>query len=131
MNVLFALERTLAERRTANAERRAQRRALHIAMMRFAKLHPMWHEALFDEAFVRHVFARAEGGVDPVTLAREWTRQFRYRDARKREREVCQLVPVAESYLRLLEEAWDEVAPERDRSSRRTPAGGRTEAAPC
>lgn len=109
MNVLTHLERALADVLAKDARRRTQDRALSVAIDRFGKLHPTWHEAFFDETFVRRVFAAADGTVDAPTLAREWTRQFRYHDPRQRERDIRQLEPVADSFLHLLAQAGAEI----------------------
>lgn len=131
MNVLTNLERSLADVLAKDAERRAQHRALEIAMERFRHLHPTWHESLFDDSFVRRVLEAEEGNADARTLAREWTRQFRYRDPRRRERDVRQLEPVADSFLALLAQAKEETDPRRGRGRPRTSAGGHAQPTPC
>lgn len=123
MNVLGNLERRLADMLAKDAQRRTTARALDVAINRFKNLHALWYEALFDEAFVRRVFAAEGGRVDATTLAREWSRQFRYRDARQRERDIRQLEPVAESFLRLFAQANAEIDPEGNPPRRRQPIG--------
>jgi hypothetical protein len=69
-------------------------------------MHPDWHRSLFDDAFLARPDAReAEGRGDAAALARLWTRQFRYRDERRRERDVRLLTGPAGDYLALFGEA--------------------------
>jgi hypothetical protein len=115
----------LARMRKRNGQVRRRRRALVIAMQRFAKLHPEWYESLFDEVFVARLPADAIAEMASTELAREWTRQFTYCDQRRRERDVRQLTPVAESFLRLLLMAEDELAARRSAAPTDAILGGR------
>lgn len=86
--------------------RRARASARRRALTAFAAMHPDWHRSLFDAAFLARPDAReAEGRGDAAALARLWTRQFRYRDERRRERDVRILTGPAGDYLALLHEA--------------------------
>lgn len=131
MNLLTKLERKLSEMLAEDALRRVRRRALDIAMDRFEKLHPAWHESLFDRSFVRRVFSAQEEEIDATMLAREWTRRFRYQDERKRERDVRQLEPVADSFLRLLIQAEHELDGRLQRGPTRMSERNRLEPHPC
>lgn len=86
--------------------RRARAAAERRALAAFAAMHPDWHRSLFDATFLARPDVReaAERG-DAVAMARAWTRQFRYRDERRRERDVRILTGPAGDYLALLEEA--------------------------
>lgn len=104
MDVLIRWQRVLTRTMQEAARRRATRHALGRAMRHFSHLHPHWYGLRFDEAFLTRLPDGLLGEADATALAREWARQFCYRDARQREREVRQLVPVVESFLALLDE---------------------------
>lgn len=104
LKVEHALVRTVARDLRRREERLARERALH----RFARLHPSWHASLFDAAFLARLPEDLHGR-DATGIARAWTRQFRYRDERRRERDVRRLEPVARSFLRLLAETEAEL----------------------
>ena len=84
---------------------RIRRRALQVALWRFARLHPHWYDAMFDDAFLRRLPAASLSEMEASVLAREWTRQFRYHDVRRVERDARLVTPVAESFLALLQAA--------------------------
>jgi hypothetical protein len=113
MNYSIDIRQWLARTRKRNGRARQGRRALVNAMQRFAVLHPDWYESLFDEVFVARLPAESIVEMAPAELAREWTRQFSYRDQRRRELDVRQLTPVAESFLNLLSLAEEELAAPR------------------
>lgn len=61
----------------------------------------------FDKPFLIGRGAEALAARDPEALARAWTTGFRYRDEKKRARDIYLLLPAAESLLELLEaEGW-------------------------
>lgn len=111
--------------------RRLERRAVRIAIARFSKLHPHWYESCFDEVFLRRLPVSRLGAVGAEELALEWTRQFRYSDQRVRNRDVRQVRPVADSFLRLLADVKDElyIATPRGELRDRSPIDGSI--APC
>lgn len=86
--------------------RRARAAAEGRALAAFAAMHPDWHRSLFDAPFLARPDVReaAQRG-DAAAMARAWTRQFRYRDERRRERDVRVLTGPAGDYLALLDEA--------------------------
>lgn len=95
-----------ASRRFAESrDRRAKSGARGVAMDRFSKLHPYWYESAFDETLLERLPPGALDEIDAPGLAREWTRQFRYRDERRRDLDVARLAPVAQSFLSLLKDA--------------------------
>jgi hypothetical protein len=125
MNYSIDIRQWLARTRKRNGRARQGRRALVIAMQRFAMLHPDWYESLFDEVFVARLPAESIAEMAPAELAREWTRQFNYRDQHRRELDVRQLTPVAESFLNLLSLAEEELAAPRSRDRAEAVLGGR------
>lgn len=84
---------------------RREERALQMTTKLFAQMHPVWHDSLFDEPFLRKVGAQRLFTITPRELAYEWSRQFSYRDARRREREVQQVTEIAEQFLTELRQA--------------------------
>ncbi|HEX7038941.1 MAG TPA: hypothetical protein VF202_02385 [Trueperaceae bacterium] len=83
---------------------RRERAALARAAEAFSRLHPAWHGALFDGPFLRRFEPRELLAMDPLELAREWSRQFAFADARRREREVARAAEAAASLKDLLAE---------------------------
>src|SRR5690606_5223571 len=69
-------------------QERSERRALEHTLSAFARIHPTWHGALFDEPFLRRFAPRALLALSPRELAVEWSRQFSYGDQRRRERDI-------------------------------------------
>lgn len=111
--------------------RRLERKAMSLAVWRFSKLHPNWYESCFDEAFLsRLAFSRLKA-IDAEELAREWTRQFRYADQRVRSRDIHQVQPVADSFLRLLGEAKDELRSAATSSASHAPSRIEEPTTPC
>lgn len=124
-SVLDALGRTVRRAYASLVHRRRQRQALRVALSQFSRLHPDWYDAFFDDAFLDRLPASELDRVDGLALAREWARQFRYRDARKRELEVKRLAPVAEDFLMLRARAEANLG----LRTHRPRAGGHTSAA--
>lgn len=89
---------------------RMRSRAMRVAMWRFGRLHPHWYDAMFDASFLRRFPAGSVADMEASALAREWTRQFRYHDVRRIERDARLVTPVAESFLALLQDAQGEEA---------------------
>lgn len=101
---VWRLERALAEALAADARRRAERCALRRALAAFTAHHPHWAASGCDpDLLARPDGAAALAAHDAAALARAWTRRFRYRDERRRERDVRRLEPVAGHLLALLE----------------------------
>lgn len=93
----------------ARASERRERAAVEHALARLAASEPRWYDSWFDRDFVARPGARsAIAARDASGVARAWTEQFRYRDPRRRERDVAQLRPLAESFLDWVEEAGGE-----------------------
>lgn len=90
-----------------SSTRDAGRRALD----QLAQLYPDWHAKRFDAHFVRRIRREWIADRDVEAIAREWTRQFFYEDERQRERDVRQVMVVAETYLMLLAAAQPESHP--------------------
>lgn len=90
--------------RDNNNLRRARRRAVRRAYRQFARRYPRWAQSLFDEYFVEHIAADVltSGLLHPRALAEAWTRQVRYRNEAQRRRHVRQILPVAETFVRLV-----------------------------
>lgn len=109
MKALVRLERKVAQMLEENARRQMKRRSVKRALQRFAQLHPRWYESTFDEWFLARLPTGVLEAGDPAALAREWTGQFRYRDARRRELDIRELTPIAESFLTLLAKAEAEL----------------------
>lgn len=86
-------------------QRRREDQALRTTTRLLAQMHPVWHEQLFDEPFLRKVGAERLFTITPRELAYEWSRQFSYRDARRRERDVKQVTEVADQFLSELRQA--------------------------
>lgn len=84
---------------------RREERALRITSKLLSQMHPVWHQSLFDEPFLRKVGAQRLFTITPRGLAYEWSRQFSYRDARRREREVRQVTQIADEFLVELRQA--------------------------
>lgn len=84
---------------------RREERALRMTTKLLAQMHPVWHQSLFDEPFLRKVGAERLFTITPRELAYEWSRQFSYRDARRREREVRQVTQIADEFLVELRQA--------------------------
>jgi hypothetical protein len=101
----------LADRVRASAGRRAQartrRRALRSAFAAFAAEQPTWAESAFDLRLLDGPGAEALANFDVEALALAWARQFRYVDERRRERDLRQLRPVAETLLARFREALE------------------------
>lgn len=94
----------LPSRRDNGNLRHVRRRAVRRAYRQFAQRYPRWAQSLFDEYFVEHIAAEVltSGLLRPCALAEAWTRQVRYRDEAQRRRHVCQILPVAETFVRLV-----------------------------
>lgn len=86
--------------RDARARRRHEA-ALRRAFGDFRALHAAWAEACFDLHLLRHGGAEAVAAGDAEALALAWCAQFRYRDMRRRERDLRLVTPVAASFLAL------------------------------
>lgn len=102
----------LAEVRQARRDRAALGRALEA----FSYLYPEWHGTLFDLHFLSRFEPRALLDMEPRELALEWSRQFNFRDARRRERDVARLAAAAARFKDLLADELrrgEEVAPAR------------------
>ncbi len=98
---------------------RRERAALARAAEAFSLLHPAWHGALFDEPFLRRFEPRELLTMDPLELAREWSRQFTFADPRRREREVARAAEAAASLKDLLAEELRRSAARRSEPARR------------
>jgi hypothetical protein len=109
MEALLRWQHTLSRVLEENVRQQIRRRSRSRALERFAQLHPRWYESTFDEWFIGRLPPGLLEARDATALAREWTRQFRYRDERRRESDIRRLTPVAESFLNLLESAEAEV----------------------
>lgn len=108
MTPLLKLEHALVRTVARDLRRREERVARERALRRFARLHASWHASLFDAAFLARLPEDLHGR-DATAIARAWTQQFRYRDERRRERDVRRLEPVVGSFLHLLAEAEAEL----------------------
>ena len=84
--------------------RRARRHAVQRAYAQFARRYPRWAQSLFDAYFVNHIAQEllTTGLLRPRALAEAWTQQIRYRDESQRRRHICQLMPVAQIFVRLV-----------------------------
>jgi hypothetical protein len=101
--ILISLELALLRRLAHDASRRARRLAQRRAIARFARIHPIWFESLFDSNLLRSLpedFSKR----DPASVARSWTLQFPYGNEARRERDVERLEPVARDFLQVLAE---------------------------
>lgn len=102
--VWTTLSRLTARQGSPRNLRRARRRAVQRAYKQFARRYPRWAQSLFDEYFVNNtaqdVFT--SGLLRPRDLAEAWTRQLRYRDEVQRRQHVCQIMPVAQIFVRLV-----------------------------
>lgn len=103
-----SLGRRLADMLEHHFRQRSSRRATARAIRNFSRLHEEWYQSAFDEWFLTRLPEGLLDSKDAAALAREWTRQFRYEDERRRERDVEQLLGVAESFLALLAAAEEE-----------------------
>ncbi len=107
-------------------QERSERRALEHTLSAFARIHPTWHGALFDEPFLRRFAPRALLALSPRELAVEWSRQFSYGDQRRRERDIRRVTAVAEHFQSLLSEELRRLeAAARRRMTRRRPRAER------
>ncbi len=77
-------------------------RAVERAFEEFRATHRAWATSLFDLQLFRGRGAEAIEADDAAALALAWSRQFAYRDERKRALEVRWLEPVARAFLDLL-----------------------------
>jgi hypothetical protein len=109
MNALVRLEIRLASVLEEHVRRQIRRRAIKRAFQRFSRLHPEWHQSTFDEWFLSRLPEGLLETQDSAALALEWTRQFRYRNERQRERDAQQLTAIADSFLALLADAQAEL----------------------
>lgn len=80
-------------------QRRREDQALRVTTRLLAQMHPVWNESLFDEPFLRKVGAQKLFQMTPRELAYEWSRQFSFREVRRREREVAQVTQIADQFL--------------------------------
>lgn len=96
---------------------RREERALRMTTELLSQMHPLWHASLFDEPFLRKVGARRLLTLTPRELAYEWSRQFSYRDARRREREVRRVTEIADQLLTELRQAVSRMDGEAVRSA--------------
>lgn len=112
------MSKHLAEWRQRNAEAQLRRRARDLALERFSQLHRFWYLSFFDRFFLERFTPDSLASIGPEGLAREWSRQFRYRDERQRAIDIRQLTPVVEHYLCLLESAYAELLLERPLAER-------------
>jgi hypothetical protein len=103
------LHHWLARSREKWAEEQIRRRSMEVALKRFSKLHAHWHRSCFDSFFLDRIPKETFARLDAAGVAREWTRQFRYRDERQRNIDIRQVTPVAESFLSLLAAAAGEL----------------------
>lgn len=112
-------QEALAEWRQERLERAAFRQTLSA----FARIHPVWHESLFDGPFLRRFAPAILLTMEPEELALEWSRQFSYRDAGRRARDVKRVTEAAEHFQSLLAEQIARL--EAQRAERRESRAGR------
>ncbi|MEX2542959.1 MAG: hypothetical protein WD314_14210 [Trueperaceae bacterium] len=104
------LERRFSRWLERHVKEHIQRRSITVAVERFSKLHPHWYDSCFDRSFIDRFSPGAFTDLGATAMATEWTRQFNYRNERRRATDIRQLTPVAESFLTILAEAKAELS---------------------
>ncbi len=114
MDMMMRFERALVPWLVQDYQQRTLRRAIQRAYVRFAKQHPQWVAALFDEHFVlTHLLpmlqdAAASGA--PLTaqaVAYRWSCQFSMLPT-ARQQHMTRILPAATRFLSLVAEALAE-----------------------
>ena len=110
MNVIKQPMETLSGQAGNNHVRRSDQLALARAFADFARQHPDWAAAFFDEHFLGRHTALLLNRTGPVSrasmafeLAMEWGRQFQWQDQKRFQRLVNEASAVALDFLLALE----------------------------
>ena len=110
MNIFTQIQKVLIIH-SSNGASYSDKLAIRRAYANFARRHPDWAAAYFDEHFlVRHTAMvlkhnpRMSRTSMALMLATEWSRQFRWANKPRQHRLVIEATAVANSFLQLLED---------------------------
>lgn len=111
MNIIKRIQSAFLNQFGNNGIHRSDQLAVRRAYEDFARRHPDWAAAYFDEQFlVRHAALllnrtpQVSRGSTALELAIEWSRQFWWNNQIKRRQLVTEATVIADDFLRTLED---------------------------